>query len=70
MEIWLRVILVLALGDAQLSAEKNDWTGQQRERERRGRDLPIGQDNKVIQRNNSDQAREKRKAISANVHRW
>lgn len=35
MEIWLRVILVLALGKAQLSAEKiNDWTGQQRETER------------------------------------
>lgn len=36
MKIWLRVILVLALGKAQLSEDKkkNDWTGQQRETER------------------------------------
>lgn len=31
LKIWLRFILVLALGSAQLSTEKNHWTGLQRE---------------------------------------
>lgn len=31
LEIWLRFILVLALGDARLCTERNYWTGLQRE---------------------------------------
>lgn len=40
------------------------------ESERKGRDFPFGQNYKVKQRNDSGQAREKRKEISASVYRW